>query len=394
MSKVIPLSVPNFIGNEKKYVLDAVEKQWVSTGGEYINKLEESIAKYLNVKSAVACQSGTSGLHLSLIKSGIGIDDEVIAPTLTFIAAINPIRYIGAYPVFMDCDDSLTIDVDKVRVFCEEQCEVVLGKLINKKTKRHVKAMVVVHVFGNMCNMEEIINIADKYNLMVVEDATEALGTKYISGKFKDKYAGTIGDFGVYSFNGNKIITTGGGGMVVSKDEYLLKEVRYLSTQAKDDELYYIHNEIGYNYRMTNLQGALGLAQLECLEKFIMIKKKNYYKYKNEIKSIDGLKILDFNNDINPNYWFYSLVIDIRKFSLNRDELIIFLNSKGIQTRPIWSLIHNQKPYRNCESYKIEKAEKYLDSIINIPCSSNLENEDVEYIINALKESSNYNKKQ
>lgn len=390
MSKVIPLSVPNFIGNEKRYVLDAVEKQWVSTGGEYIKMFEESIAKYLNVKSAVACQSGTSGLHLSLIKCGVGVDDEVIAPTLTFIAAINPIRYIGAYPIFMDCDDSLTIDVDKVRLFCEDECEFIKGKLINKKSKRHIKAMVVVHVFGNMCNMEAVIDIADKYNLMVVEDATEALGSKYISGKFKDKYAGTIGDFGVYSFNGNKIITTGGGGMVVSKDESLLEEVRYLSTQAKDDELYYIHNDIGYNYRMTNLQGALGLAQLECLKKFIQIKEKNYLKYKNEIRKIDGLKILDFNYDIKPNYWFYSLLIKKDKFNINRDELMNFLKDKGIQTRPVWGLIHNQKPYIDCESYKIEKAEKYLDSILNIPCSTNLENDDVDYVINELQEASCY----
>lgn len=390
MSKVIPLSVPNFIGNEKRYVLDAVEKQWVSTGGEYIKMFEESIAKYLNVKSAVACQSGTSGLHLSLIKCGVGVDDEVIAPTLTFIAAINPIRYIGAYPIFMDCDDSLTIDVDKVRLFCEDECEFIKGKLINKKSKRHIKAMVVVHVFGNMCNMEAVIDIADKYNLMVVEDATEALGSKYISGKFKDKYAGTIGNFGVYSFNGNKIITTGGGGMVVSKDESLLEEVRYLSTQAKDDELYYIHNDIGYNYRMTNLQGALGLAQLECLKKFIQIKEKNYLKYKNEIRKIDGLKILDFNYDIKPNYWFYSLLIKKDKFNINRDELMNFLKDKGIQTRPVWGLIHNQKPYIDCESYKIEKAEKYLDSILNIPCSTNLENDDVDYVINELQEASCY----
>lgn len=390
MSKVIPLSVPNFIGNEKRYVLDAIEKQWVSTGGEYIKMFEESIAKYLNVKSAVACQSGTSGLHLSLIKCGVGVDDEVIAPTLTFIAAINPIRYIGAYPIFMDCDDSLTIDVDKVRLFCEDECEFIKGKLINKKSKRHIKAMVVVHVFGNMCNMEAVIDIADKYNLMVVEDATEALGSKYISGKFKDKYAGTIGDFGVYSFNGNKIITTGGGGMVVSKDESLLEEVRYLSTQAKDDELYYIHNDIGYNYRMTNLQGALGLAQLECLKKFIQIKEKNYLKYKNEIRKIDGLKILDFNYDIKPNYWFYSLLIKKDKFNINRDELMNFLKDKGIQTRPVWGLIHNQKPYIDCESYKIEKAEKYLDSILNIPCSTNLENDDVDYVINELQEASCY----
>lgn len=386
MNKFIPLSVPNLKGNELKYVTDAVEQEWVSTGGAYINEFEKNIAKYLNVNEAVACQSGTAGLHLSLILSGVTSKDEVIVPTLTFIAAVNPVRYLGAEPVFMDCDDTLCMDTNKLREFCESECEFLDGKLINKLSKKHIKALIVVHVFGNTANMEDIMMIAKKFNLIVVEDATEALGTKYISGKYEGKYAGTIGDFGVYSFNGNKIITTGGGGMIVSNHPELLGKAKYLSTQAKADELYYLHDEIGYNYRMTNLQAALGVAQLEQLDKFIEIKRKNYELYKSELNSVDGLFILDFNEDIAPNYWFYSLLINDSKYLLNRDELIHFLQDKRIQARPIWGLIHHQKPYINCQSYKIEKAEYYINHILNIPCSSNLAKSDIEHIIKILKD--------
>ncbi|MBY6808684.1 DegT/DnrJ/EryC1/StrS family aminotransferase, partial [Clostridium botulinum] len=177
-------------------------------------------------------------------------------------------------------------------------CKLVNGNLMNNKSKRHIKAIVVVHVFGNIANMEKLINIAKQYNLKVVEDATEALGSKFKSGLYNGKYTGTVGDFGVYSFNGNKIITTGGGGMVVAKDDNLLSKAKYLSTQAKDDTLYYIHNEIGYNYRMTNLQGALGIGQLEQLDKFISIKKENYEFYKSNIEKIKGLSLLKFSDDI------------------------------------------------------------------------------------------------
>ncbi len=384
MKKFIPLSVPNLKGNELKYVVDAVEKEWVSTGGSYINEFEDSIAKYLNVESAVACQSGTAGIHLSLILSGVDAGDEVIVPTLTFIAAVNPVRYIGAEPIFMDCDDSLTMDANKLKMFCEEECEFIDGKLINKLNRKHIKAIIVVHVFGNSVNIEMIMDIAEKYNIKVIEDATEALGTKFISGKYIGKYAGTIGDFGVYSFNGNKIITTGGGGMMVSNHPELLAKGKYISTQAKDDELYYIHDEIGYNYRMTNLQAALGVAQLEQLDKFIEIKKRNYELYNNGLKNTKGLTMLDFNKNIQPNYWFYSLLINKDIYPLKVKEIIPYLKEKNIQVRPIWNLIHTQKPYRESRAYKIDRANYYLENVINIPCSSNLTEEEVNYVINVL----------
>ncbi|NCC55334.1 MAG: aminotransferase DegT, partial [Erysipelotrichia bacterium] len=206
----------------------------------------------------------------------------------------------------------------------------------------------------------------------------------YTSGKYEGKYAGTIGDIGVYSFNGNKIITTGGGGMIVSNDEELLKKAKHLTTQAKSDELYYTHDEIGYNYRMTNIQAALGLAQLEQLEVFIKTKKDNYNLYKKEIKNIPGLAILDFKNNTRSNHWFYALTCD-NNYPMSRDEIIKYLATKSIQSRPIWGLINEQKPYLNNQAYKIEKAKYYLKHVVNIPCSTNLTKEDVIYVVNCLK---------
>lgn len=383
--KFIPLSVPNLKGKELEYVTHAVETEWVSTGGPYVNDFEQKIAEYAKCNGAVSCQNGTSGLHIALEVCGVTKYDEVIVPTLTFIAAVNPVKYIGAEPIFMDCDDSLTMDVYKLKAFCEDKCSFIQGKLINKATKKHIKAVLVVHVFGNMADMESIIDVAHEYNLKVIEDATEAIGTYYIEGKYKGKHAGTIGDIGVYSFNGNKIMTTGGGGMIVSNNEELLKKAKHLTTQAKNDELYYTHDEIGYNYRMTNLQAALGLAQLEQLEDFIKVKKDNYDFYKSEIQDIPGLRILDFKKNIRPNYWFYALYTDT-SYTLNRDEIIRYLSSQKIQSRPIWGLISDQKPYEGCQTYKIEKAKQYLDHVVNIPCSTNLTREDVAYVIDCLKQ--------
>lgn len=383
--KFIPLSVPNLKGRELEYVTRVIETEWVSTGGAFVNEFETKIAEYVGVQGAVSCQNGTAGLHIALLVSGVTKDDEVIVPTLTFIAAVNPVKYIGAEPIFMDCDDSLCMDADKLLDFCQQECSFINGKLINNRTEKHIKAIVVVHVFGNMANMEKIMKIAEQYNLKVIEDATEALGTYYTDGKYKGKYAGTIGMVGVYSFNGNKIITTGGGGMIVSNDEELLKKAKHLTTQAKSDELYYTHDEIGYNYRMTNLQAALGLAQLEQIENFITIKKANYELYKEEIERIPGLNLLDFRNNVRPNYWFYALLIDEGEYGLNRDSLIEKLNMHKIQTRPVWGLIHQQKPYLYNQIYEIEKADYYWKTIINIPCSSNLSPDDVLYVVERLK---------
>lgn len=380
-NKFIPLSVPNLKGNELKYVTDAIETEWVSTAGPYVSKFEEQTAEYVKAKGAVSCQNGTSGLHISLMLTGVTREDAVFVPTLTFIAAVNPVKYIGATPIFMDCDDSLCMDPSKVEKYCEEECDFIDGKLIDKETGRHIKAMVVVHVFGNMADMDAIMEIAKKYNIKVVEDATEAIGTYYTSGKYAGKYAGTIGDLGVYSFNGNKIMTTGGGGMIVSNNEDYLKHAKHLTTQAKSDEVNFMHDEIGYNYRMTNLQAAMGLAQLEQLERFISTKESNYQIYKEKFKGTE-YELLDVRNDVRSNRWFYALSCD--KLVVKRDDLIQYLSQKKVQTRPIWGLIHKQLPYVKEKSYNIVKAEFYWERIVNIPCSTNLTPKETKYVADLI----------
>lgn len=383
MNQFIPLSIPNFEGNEEKYVTDAVHQGWVSTGGAYITKFEKQLADFLNVPAAAACQSGTSALHLALLECGVGPKDSVIVPTLTFIAAVNPVKYQFANPIFMDCDDSLCIDPIKLRRFCEEECEKKDAKLYYKKNHSQVKAIIVVHVFGNMADMESILDIADEYGLKVIEDATEALGTKYLEGRYRGKYAGTIGDYGAYSFNGNKIITTGGGGAVVAKDTARLEHMKYLSTQAKDDPLFYVHHEVGYNYRMTNVQAAIGVAQMEELPAFIERKQKNYETYKELLQDCKSGRLLGFRTGTSSNKWFYSFEFADGKIPVQ--QAIEKLSQENIQTRAIWGLIHEQAPYRDSVAYQIEKAVAYRDRIINLPCSTQLKCEDIVRVANVLK---------
>ena len=383
MSKFIPLSIPNFEGNERKYVDDAIDQGWVSTGGAYISKLEKSMSEYLHTQNVAACQSGTAALHLSLVEAGVKPGDIVIVPPLTFIAAVNPVKYQFATPVFIDCDDSFCMDPIKLREFCENECEFDAGVL--KYNKQIIKALVVVHVFGNMADMEAIMGIAKKYNIKVVEDATEALGTKYTDGKYNGKYAGTIGDFGCYSFNGNKIITTGGGGAVTANKAEFVDHMRYLSTQAKNDTHYYIHNEIGYNYRMTNIQAALGVAQMEELPEFVRRKQANYELYKQLFDDYELGKIIAFREGTSSNKWFYSLEINKDKVHASMREIITSLQEKGIETRAIWGLINEQVPYLEEVTYKLEKAPFYATRILNLPSSTQITEEEIKYVAEQVK---------
>ena len=381
---MIPLSIPNFEGNEKEYVDDAILQGWVSTGGAYITRLEEALAEYLHTKNVAACQSGTSALHLSLVSAGVGPGDVVLVPPLTFIAAVNPVKYQFAKPVFIDCDDSLCMDPEKLRSFCENECEKDGEKLLYHGAA--VKAIVVVHVFGNLADMEQIMEIAEKYRLVVIEDATEALGTKYETGPYAGRFAGTIGDYGAYSFNGNKIITTGGGGAVTARDADEVDHLRYLSTQAKDDPHFYIHNEVGYNYRMTNLQAALGVAQMEELPEFVRRKQANYERYKVLFEGFPYAKLRGFRKGTSSNKWLYALEIDRNKIRVGMRELIGALEKKGIQTRAVWGLINEQDPYRGEETYRLEKAPYYAERVLNIPCSTQITDEEIETVAKEIKQ--------
>ncbi|MCR4817542.1 MAG: LegC family aminotransferase [Fretibacterium sp.] len=383
MAGMIPLSIPNFEGNEKKYVDDALKQGWVSTGGTYVTRLEQELAKFLHVEGMAACQSGTAALHLSMIEAGVRPGDAVLVPPITFIAAVNPVKYQFASPIFIDCDDGFCMDPIKLRAFCEQECEFKDGAL--SYHGKRVRAVVVVHVFGNMANMDGIMEVAREFNLKVIEDATEALGTHYTEGRFAGKYAGTIGDFGAFSFNGNKIITTGGGGAVAARDPQAMEHIRYLSTQAKNDPHYYIHNEVGYNYRMTNLQAALGVAQMEELEEFIARKNRNYELYRFLFKGFDLVEMMPFREGTASNRWFYSLKLDRDRIRNSMREIITALEKKNIETRAIWGLINEQEPYRDETAYRMEKAPYYARRILNLPCSTQITEDEIRCVAGEIK---------
>ena len=381
--KFIPLSVPNFSGKEKEYVNDAVVSEWVSTGGSLVPKFEQAIADYVKMPRGVACNSGSSGLHLAMMMAGIGEGNEVLVPTLTFIAAVNPVRYAHAQPIFIGCDDSLCISPSLVGEFLQANAKMEDGRCINKITGAWIKAIVVVHVFGNLADMPALMKLAKAWNLVVIEDSTEALGSYYTQGEYAGKYAGTIGDVGVYSFNGNKIITTGAGGMVVSNHADWAEHAKHLSTQAKADELNFVHDEVGYNYRLTNLQAALGLAQMEQLEGFIAHKQKMYDFYKEHLDGKNHYRILPFREGTRSNHWFYSLYVE-DSHPMKRDEIIQRLQQEKIQTRPIWALIQDQADYHKNQRYGDKLAYHYLEHIVNIPCSTNLTQEDAQRVVDVL----------
>lgn len=387
MSAFIPLSVPNFGEKEAARAAEAITSGWVSTSGARVGEFEQALADYVGMPRAVASNGGSSALHLAAMAAGIQPGQEVIVPTLTFIAAVNPLtRYMGAEPVFIGCNDSWCIDPEAVEDFCANHCTLKEDGLYNNRTGAKVAALEVVHVFGNMADMPRLLEIAKKYRLTLIEDATEALGTKYVSGPLAGKFAGTMGDVGCYSFNGNKIITTGAGGMLVSNHPDWAEHAKHLSTQAKSDLLQFFHDEVGYNYRMTNVQACLGLAQLERLEDFIATKIARYNQYKDALDGYHGLRILPFKTEaegVRSNHWFYSLYLG--GTGLDRDTVIATLQDQGIQTRPVWALIHEQADYPRNEAYHLDKAQDLRANIVNLPCSTNLSEADCARVIDAVK---------
>ena len=341
------------------------------------------MADFIDVDNVAACQSGTSALHLALVEAGVKPGDVVLVPPLTFIAAVNPVKYQFATPVFIDCDDSFCMDPIKLANFCEHEC-VYNDDVLYYKNKP-ISALVVVHVFGNMADMVSIMKIAKKFNIKVIEDATEALGTKYTSGPLNGKYAGTIGDFGCFSFNGNKIITTGGGGAITARESDTVDHIRYLSTQAKNDAHFYIHNEVGYNYRMTNIQAAIGVAQMEELQEFIRRKQRNFELYKSLFDGYELGKIVDFREGTSSNKWFYSLEIDRERVKASMRDIVDEIKKRGIETRTIWGLINEQLPYINEDTYCLEMAPYYATRILNLPCSTQISEEDIKYVSEQVK---------
>lgn len=380
---MIPLSTPNFRGNEKNYVNEAVDAEWISTAGAFISRFEEQMASRLSVPQACACQSGTAGLHLCLRHFGVSAGDLVLVPTLTFIATVNAVLYQSAEPVFFDCDGHMCISAEQVQAYLERECRRENGRTVEIASGKTVKAMIPVHVFGDHCDMDRLMDLAERFHLIVIEDATESLGGVFSQGRYRGRPTGTVGHAGVLSFNGNKIITTGGGGMVVSGDGAAVEHMRYLSQQAKDDAVYFVHEEWGYNYRMTNLQAALGLAQLEELDGFLEIKRQNYARYRERLADCTYGELLPFGSGDGSNHWFYSFALR-RPDPARRDRLLRCLNDHHIQARPIWKLNHTQTPFRKYRAMECGRAQAFYDRVINIPCGTNLTAQQLDRVCEVL----------
>ena len=359
----IPLHEPKFIGNEKKYLNDCIDSTFVSSVGKYVDMFEEQFAKVVGSRYAIATVNGTSALHVSLLLADVQKDDEVITQPLTFIATCNAIDYIGAKPVFVDVDlDTMGLSPKILNKFLEKNCEVINNQCKNKTSGKIIKACVPMHTFGHPCRIDEIKEICDKWNIVLIEDSAESLGSYY-----KEQHTGTFGKLGAFSFNGNKIITSGGGGVIVTDDKNLAKRAKHLTTTAKVPHSFeYVHDEIGYNYRMPNLNAALLVAQLEQLEKFIDSKRKLALKYEDYFESKDEINFIKEPKYSRSNFWLQSLLV---KDAVNRDKFLEFTNKKGVMTRPIWKLMNELEMFKNSQCTTLENS-KYLEQrVVNISSS-------------------------
>ncbi len=381
----IPLSVPYLKGNEWQYLKNCLDSEWISTSGPFVDQFEEKIKKLTGVNFAVACINGTSALQLALKVLGVETNDEVLVPSLTFIATINSIKYNNAEPFFLDSDNYYNIDSEKVINFILTKTSFKEGHSYNSITGKKIKAIIVVHVFGNAVFLDNLIDLCKERNIKVIEDATESLGTNYIEGKYKNRHSGSIGDIGCLSFNGNKIITTGGGGMLITNNEEHFNQSKYFSTQAKDDSFNYIHNQIGYNFRLTSLQSALGLAQLEQLDSIMKLKKKIRNSYINKFEKLDGLDIAQTPQYSDNNNWLNILRIDNSVSKKSKEDILIKHQKQNIGSRPIWYLNHLQRPYKNNGSYKLENAIRLFNNSICLPSSANLSDEEIDIVVENCK---------
>lgn len=359
----IPLHEPRFVGNEKKYLNDCIDSTFVSSVGKYVDDFEEKFAKFVGSKYAVATVNGTSALHVSLILCGVESNDEVITQSLTFIATCNAIKYIGAVPIFVDVDvDTMGLSPKSLEEFLNKNCEVINSQCINKTTKKVIKACMPMHTFGHPCKIDEIKEICDKWHIALVEDAAESLGSYY-----KNKHTGTFGKFGAFSFNGNKIITSGGGGVIVTDNEKLAKKAKHLTTTAKITHKWeYVHDEVGFNYRMPNLNAALLCAQLEQLDGFIKNKRELALKYEDFFKNIDEIDFVKEPKNSTSNYWLQAVIV---KDVQNRDNFLDFTNKNGVMTRPIWKLMNELEMFKDSQCSNLNNS-KYLEQrVINISSS-------------------------
>lgn len=376
----IPLCVPEIHGNEWAYIKECLDTNFVSSVGPFVDRFERDLANFIGAKYSVATSTGTAALHVALLVSGIKPDDEVLVSTLTFIAPVNAIRYVGAWPVFIDAEPTYwEMNPEKVLEFCEKDCDWKNGELRNKHTGRRVRAIMPVHILGHPVDMDPILDLAHKYSLVVIEDATESLGAKY-----KGKMTGMLGDIACFSFNGNKIITTGGGGMIVTDDEAWARKAKYFTTQAKDDPVEFVHHEIGYNYRLSNIQAAIGCAQLEQLDSYIAAKRHIAEVYTAGVKGSPGLtppRQADWAFSI---FWMYTILVDEKIFGMSSRALMHRLAENKIQSRPFWQPAHLSKAHAGSYAGDCSVAEKLNRDAISLPCSVGLTSLDQQRVLDVI----------
>jgi aminotransferase in exopolysaccharide biosynthesis len=378
---MIPLSIPHLAGNEWQYVKECLDTGWISSAGEYVNRFEQDVAQFAGAKYGVACMNGTAGLHIAQILLGIGAGDHVLAPNITFIATLNAISYSGAEPILVDVEpDSWQMDLRLLENWLQENSE--LKKMeghtlcISKLTNNPIKAIMPVHVLGNLGNMDHLLAIAEKYHLAIIEDSTEALGSYY-----KGKHAGSFGQIGVFSFNGNKIISTGGGGVIVTDDEALAKRAKHLTTQAKVSAMEYIHDEIGYNYRLVNVLAAIGVAQMEQFPDLLERKRQMDAYYRENLAGVGDIEFQEVAAEASANCWLFTF-----KTSKMR-ELLAFLNERAIQSRPFWMPMNQLDMFK--EKLYIQtndQSAQIYENCISIPSSAGISREEQDQVIAAIKE--------
>ena len=375
--KLIPLSVPNIAGNEWKYVKDCLDTGWISSVGSYVTQFEQMVANFAGAKYGVAAVNGTAALHISLLLSGVKQDDYVILPNLTFVASANSIKYLGAEPLLIDADPDLwQMDLDLLEEFLENETDEKDGRLIYIKDGRFIGAIMPVHILGNMCDMDRFMSIVKKYPLPIVEDSTEALGTKY-----NGKSAGTFSPLACFSFNGNKIISTGGGGVIVTDDEGLATHAKHLTTTAKASADEYYHDEVGYNYRLVNVLAAIGVGQMELLPSFIKRKRECIDFYKKELTGVADIRFQKELPGVETNGWLFTIQTDKQK------QLLAHLNNNKILSRRFWMPMNKLPMYKDCVYITRKDNSDYIYySCLSIPSSTSITDEELAIVVKEIKE--------
>lgn len=362
------LHEPVFGDAEREYVLDCIDSTYVSSVGAYVDRFENELQRYCGVEHAVAVVNGTAALHVALMVAGVGAADEVLMPSLTFVASANAVSYCGATPHFVDCEEeTLGIDCERLRSHLENHSEQRAGQCINRETGRTIRALMPMHVFGHPGHLNAMIALAEEFNLVLIEDAAESLGSLY-----HGRHTGTLGRLGALSFNGNKIITTGGGGAILTNDPELARTAKHLTTTAKQPHPWsFTHDQIGFNYRMPNINAALGCAQLQQLDAFLRNKRALHQRYISAFADCEGLRVMTEPENCRSNYWLQALIID-PEHQQQLQQLLSITNSQGLMTRPIWDPMHTLKPYAAAPRMPLPVTESLASRIINIPSSANL----------------------